>query len=214
MILVCLMLFFLIILHEKGLKPHKCEVCGQQFRQKCVLKKHAVRHLSSSQFAAVRCQVCGIAFQFASELKRHMVKHERPGEKLFKCDYCEKRLASKSSLKLHTRLHTGERPFKCAYCPKTYATRHEWRGHEMNHTGLKPNKCDICGKTFSIPARLKAHKTVHNVAQTDSNSKAGAELPEDRINKPFKCEKCDRTFALELSLGLHQNMAHPEHSET
>jgi uncharacterized Zn-finger protein len=49
-----------------------------------------------------------------SILNTHQKMHT--GEKLFKCDICDKNFSQALNLNYHQRMHTGEKPFNCDVC--------------------------------------------------------------------------------------------------
>lgn len=80
----------------------------------------------------------------------------------FKCDECGKFLASKSSLLIHSRLHTDEKNFACTFCGKLFRYSTGLRLHtRYQHTNERPYKCDNCEKKFVDITSLKVHMTIH-----------------------------------------------------
>jgi len=49
-----------VTLHS-GIKPHQCDVCGKQFREKGALREHSRIHTGAMPYA---CDYCGKRFRF------------------------------------------------------------------------------------------------------------------------------------------------------
>lgn len=50
---------------HSGLKPHQCDVCGRQFRERGTLKEHHRIHTGAMPFT---CEFCGKCFRFKGVL--------------------------------------------------------------------------------------------------------------------------------------------------
>lgn len=80
----------------------------------------------------------------------------------YKCDECGKCLATKSSLKIHTMMHSDVRNFACNFCGKTFRHSGGLQLHiRYQHTNERPFKCDNCEKKFVDLPSLKVHMTIH-----------------------------------------------------
>ena len=79
----------------------------------------------------------------------------------FQCPRCPSVLYSKGHLKIHMRYHTGERPYKCDFCDKCFAERSTLRKHEATHRD--PDFwCPFCRKGFCREDSLRVHVRYHN----------------------------------------------------
>ena len=107
------------------------------------------------------------------------------GERLYKCDACNRVFASKASLVVHERKHTGSRPYRCVTCDKTFTRSGTLLVHMRKHTGERPYKCVTCGKTFTRNGNLLVHMRAH------------------MGERPYRCVTCDKTFTQKSSLVVH-----------
>lgn len=126
-----------------------------------------------------------------SELSLSYTIDEKPEEKQFKCDLCDKSFVRNQSLKKHMLIHSGvklERPkkFKCDLCDKSFSDSSKLTIHKVSHTGEKPFKCELCNKGFVSNSGLKLHKFTHS------------------DDKPFKCDLCDKKFSGKSKLATHK----------
>ncbi|XP_053962410.1 transcription factor Ouib-like [Anastrepha ludens] len=146
-----------------------CEICGNIYTKRSLLKMHMRRHMSEKPF---ECEICGKTFACPSEIGRHMRVHT--GEKPYVCKYCGRTFADRSTNIKHERIHTNERPFTCQTCGKSFTYSNVLKNHMLTHTGEKPFPCTPCNKTFSRKHQLDQHiatithqQTVRNLAAAD-----------------------------------------------
>ena len=84
--------------HSKihGNREYKCEICGSEFFQKIILKRHMYTHQPNKPH---ECDQCTMSFHCNSDLETHRIIHL--GEMPFDCDKCGKKFAAKSSKRMH-----------------------------------------------------------------------------------------------------------------
>jgi KRAB domain-containing zinc finger protein len=113
-------------------------------------------------------------------------KHTKnTGEKLYKCDECNRLFGRKDHLKRHYLVHTGEKPYKCDICNKLFSQNGTLKAHYRVHTGEKPYSCNVCNRRFGESVNLKNHYRVHT--------------EEGR----YKCDICSKAFTMRVSLKTH-----------
>ncbi|XP_069364283.1 uncharacterized protein [Maniola hyperantus] len=108
--------------------------------------------------ANVLCELCGRKFHAAAKLRDHM--HVHTGQKMYKCDICPKRFASKFLSKAHMLTCHGDNPlrFPCGVCHKEFKYDSNRRRHMLSHQDTRPlYKCDICDKTFTTLSGRDQH---------------------------------------------------------
>ncbi|XP_037935719.1 zinc finger protein 595-like [Teleopsis dalmanni] len=138
---------------HKGLT---CEVCGRKFTQVGNLQLHLKRHTGVKEF---KCEECGKMFFTEHERNNHMVMHTQHFPSI--CEICGKPCRD-GKLKSHMRRHTGERPAKCEVCGKCFFDTHDLNVHATSHSDERPFPCDICGSAFRHKKALRVHKKIHN----------------------------------------------------
>ncbi|XP_034838867.1 PR domain zinc finger protein 5-like isoform X2 [Maniola hyperantus] len=116
------------------------------------------------------CEQCGKGFPSPWLLRKHSQVHT--GEKMFKCEICDKGFMHKTTLKDHVlNTHSDNPPrFPCGVCHKEFSFAANRRRHMSIHEDTK-YKCDICDKTFaSRPGRDQHVSHVHlNVPRPKRN---------------------------------------------
>ncbi|KAJ8278504.1 hypothetical protein GJAV_G00088350, partial [Gymnothorax javanicus] len=131
-----------------------------------------------------KCDQCEKSFIYQSSFKYHQRIHS--GEKPYKCDQCEECFSWSSQLKSHKSIHTGEKAYKCDQCEKSFVMKSKLKYHQSIHTGEKPYKCDQCEKSFSWKCQLKSHQSIHTV------------------EKHYKCDQCQKSFSWKCQIKSHK----------
>lgn len=110
-------------------------------------------------------------------------------QKPFKCEVCDKILATNRTLIAHRRIHTGVRPHNCHLCPKTFRISIGLRRHiRETHLQIRKYQCDICDRRFTNQRNVNEHRRLHT---------------EER---PYKCETCNKLFKQQASLFIHRRI--------
>ena len=157
-----------------------------------------------------------MAFNQPGIKARHMETHNRdPDKAAFHCIICDRKFYTKSSLQVHTRVHTGDRPYKCEFCGKDFSHLSHIYRHRRLHTGDKPYRCIVCKSTFARADELQDHRRTHAVFETykceickvtftklaDLENHRYSHLTNSQGN--FKCGSCSANFENETSLKNH-----------
>jgi len=93
--------------------------------------------------------MCNKAFITAEILCVH--KGDK-GERLFRCEICNKAFAQAVHIRTNKIIHTDQRPFNCEICDKAFSTAGNLCKHKISHTGERLFRCEICDKAFAQAA--------------------------------------------------------------
>ncbi|XP_049299912.1 zinc finger protein 311-like [Anopheles funestus] len=167
-----------------NLLPYHCTSCTHEeviVRTLSLLNKHHLMHQKP-----INCRFCDKCFTTYGSRRLHEdLKHDK-NNVTFRCDVCQKELASKRSLQYHRKHHESPDSLRCKVCLRTLSSAYEVKLHMRTHTGEKPNKCIFCGVSFNRKSNLTEH-----VRRCHSQE------------RPFVCEVCDKRFGNKLALKKH-----------
>ena len=132
----------------------------------------------------------------------------------FKCDICDKFLASKDSLKRHKEIHSeGHKDkFTCNVCDNKFSSQGNLTKHKKLHTGenlLKEQQmyyCDFCEYSSSRSGNLERHKKIHTAQHLPKEEKSKGE-------KKFSCHLCGFATLYAYNLKVHANIHNKEPSD-
>ena len=149
-----------LVVEHQSLKS-VCDICGEIVKG---LKRH--KQVVHEKIYKYYCHLCGKPTNDKDNLNSHMINVHGIGEKLFKCDQCDKSFADKKTLKHHYESHHARKTlYHCEHCPKTFWMKSYLSTHVRNvHDKVKPNICDICHEGFFYKRDLVSHKKqIHNI---------------------------------------------------
>ena len=145
----------IIKIHKPNEAKHKCDFCDYRGVHPRDIRYHLDRVHKKTTFD---CDQCDSKFAYEHYLKKHMkFLHENKGE----CPVCNKVVVA---LKEHMkRLHDNERPkFKCDVCQKELATQIVLDQHKRTHDpNREKHTCDHCGNEFVEKMNLRRHLEIH-----------------------------------------------------
>ncbi|KAF2347242.1 Zinc finger C2H2-type [Trinorchestia longiramus] len=152
--LTCLKLHNLA--HKKPERlQHKCEVCGQLYVYRSLLKRHMETH--SATEPKYSCQVCMQKFIWKSSMVSHYKTHV---PKKYECKLCPLSFHSEVKLAAHLKKHSNPKPHSCTLCLKKFAFRyllnkHIRRGHgHRNFYRVKAKKAVVDRVEINLPPSL------------------------------------------------------------
>ncbi|GJQ84060.1 hypothetical protein Trydic_g10520 [Trypoxylus dichotomus] len=168
------------LIKHTGERKFPCEICGTAFKGKYNLRKHNRRyHSGPNETTATpkKCTKCDFTSNSDGLLRVHMRhEHRRLKKEIYDCQYCQKRFANSSMLKIHMVVHTGTKKFECEICNKKFSQKPHLQSHLLVHTGEKPYKCKYCPKQFAHLSTLVVHERIHT-GET-----------------PYVCQFCDKGY--------------------
>ncbi|XP_069673071.1 zinc finger protein 436-like isoform X23 [Periplaneta americana] len=162
-----------------GENIHASEECEKQ--SKVIGGKYKV--------CTVSCVVDRISKSISGSenLEKRMKLADIADRPIYKCKICERKLSTKSNLKIHMRIHSDERPYTCHVCGKQFRTPKGLNRHVKEvHDCIKEHNCDICGRSFASKATRDDHRRIHTG------------------ERPYVCDKCGKTFKTKASLYIHK----------
>lgn len=168
---------------HKGTNVLLCELCGQHFKHKNLLRLHVK---SVHENASFLCPDCGDKFESQSKLKTHQ-KAEHLVEKKYKCLVCTQTFQSHYKRSRHMATeHENRQVIKCLQCPKTFIFRSMMMTHLRDtHLKLREHVCSVCGWRAFNSNRLKNHMFKHSGERN------------------FKCEACGKAFSTKKIMKAH-----------
>ena len=131
-----------------------CPLSTNAFNQKSQLAALTQIHLAKM----FPCGSCQKVFTH----REHFDVRRRSGEKLFKCELCDKSYTKLGSFNRHLEIHSAEKQFSCKFCDKMFSRRSAMLEHLRTHTGEKPYKCKTCRHSFHSQSNLARHEKWHN----------------------------------------------------
>lgn len=181
-----------LLTHETNRPIYICDVCGQQFKTKTILLKHANVHKETVDYP---CKFCDTAYRTPDGLKIHMIEVHMSEEQIKSC---------------------GLEIFKCEICDKVMARKQHYDRHKAQHLGLKKYKCEECNMSFYTQYHLNRHHKLHHDQSKFANQRSmlqqqqeeGKEQIEEIITETIVEENVDNAETIQyigtLEDGNHQ----------
>ncbi|XP_047985551.1 zinc finger protein 19-like [Leguminivora glycinivorella] len=113
----------------------RCKQCGECFKERFQLYRHARGHIMKAQERA--CDICGHRFIGDDALAKHKLEeHNKSDKTMYRCKVCGITSSNHKEIYTHILGHTA----------KTEPTRH---------------LCESCGRSFSTHTSLARHAVIH-----------------------------------------------------
>ncbi|XP_047026387.1 zinc finger protein 585A-like [Helicoverpa armigera] len=141
---------------------YRCKGCGDTFRERFQLYKHAKEHIIKSEERV--CDICGHTFPGSDALNKHRKEeHEKPENVMYKCKICNITSTDRKEMYLHVKKHTARpEPTRhlCESCGRSFTTRTSLLRHSLLHSSDK-TVCHICQKQLMDTKLLEHHLMEH-----------------------------------------------------
>lgn len=211
-----------------------CSICRGVFKKQFDLYLHLRSHTGEKPF---QCIVCGRTFSHKSNLKKHMATHRVWPDGLSKtlpppalrgvgsdlgysCPYCQKRLNTYVTLKVHLKEHGHQKVYKCIQkkCLAMFVDLDSLISHiNINHP-VTEYHCHICSLKFFSLSEMSNHHKSHHPSASKSNQVTKHTCmycnvtfkKHDRLEHHLatashinNCSHCNKTFVSERALRRH-----------
>ncbi|XP_046469545.1 zinc finger protein 676 [Neodiprion pinetum] len=213
-----------------GEKKYSCTVCKKWFFRPDSLKKHAEKHghglldnlmydnkLFDSDDEPIPKRKRKPATDNGESTRKEGSEEDGGGE--YKCQHCDKIMATKKGLRRHVSMHKPKaEPATCEICEKVCASQARLALHQKTHNKPKekvPREylCHICSKVYPSNSSLTYHVRTHtgvkphvckicNSGFTTTTSLAN-HLRIHTGDKPFVCHVCSAAFAVSSAFRRH-----------
>ena len=129
-------------------------------------------------------------FKTLGGCKNHQLRyHAREEQKIFLCQFCDKKFASNQLRNKHQNLlHTKRYP--CEVCQKVFSEKTRLIIHARTHSGERPYVCEDCGFSCSQKDNLRLHKEFRHPVSGQQEKK-------------FTCDICSASFLTNSNLRRH-----------
>ncbi|XP_043496941.1 zinc finger protein 260-like [Polistes fuscatus] len=211
-----------------GDKKYSCTVCKKWFFRPDTLKKHAEKHghglldnlvddnkLFDSDDDAFPNDTTNTLPENET-IKKEDSEEDGSGE--YKCQHCDKIMATKKGLRRHVSMHKPKaEPVTCEICKKVCASQARLVLHQRTH---KPKEkvpreylCHICSKVYPSNSSLTYHMRTHSgvkphVCKTCNSGFTTTTSLANHIrihtgDKPYVCHVCSAAFAVSSAFRRH-----------
>ena len=194
-----------VIVHNAGMKPYACPVCGLRFHLLHNMKRHLVTHEESGDIEvgtadglleAVEATATKVPNNNSGGVTTNASGH-------MKCNMCNKWFSEQSALKKHMEIHSAKRPYACPLCGWRFKQMHNMKRHLLTHSGAKPYSCDFCDKSYTDNYSLKQH--VAKIHPDIASSLPHMMITPRNKNKPMAAPQAKVHFLLSHSLTKTEN---------
>ena len=151
-----------MLVHNAGMKPYACPICGLRFHLIHNMKRHLLTHEESGDIeqgtaAGLLEAVEATATKAQSSADQASGAVTTNANGYMKCNLCKKWFSEDAALRRHMEVHSEKRPHACPICGWRFKQMHNMKRHLMTHSGAKPYSCDFCDKSYTDNYSLKQH---------------------------------------------------------
>ncbi|KAL7307081.1 hypothetical protein TKK_0000818 [Trichogramma kaykai] len=202
-----------------GERKYSCTVCKKWFFRADTLKKHAERHGHGLLDNLADENELYQSDEDSDEMKsRKCTIGDENAQGEYKCQHCEKIMATKKGLRRHVAMHKPKpEPAVCEVCSRVCASRARLLLHLRTHKPKdKPAReylCHICSKVYPSNSSLTYHMRTHSGVKPHVCKTCGSGFTTTtslanhmRIHtgdRPFVCHVCSAAFAVSSAFKRH-----------
>eukprot|EP00092_Neocalanus_flemingeri_P013784 GFUD01014867.1.p1 GENE.GFUD01014867.1~~GFUD01014867.1.p1 ORF type:complete len:864 (+),score=225.34 GFUD01014867.1:100-2691(+) len=188
-----------MLVHNAGMKPFACPVCGWRFHLLHNMKRHLVTHEESGDIEVGTADELLEAVEATATKQPSMTSPGGQGSITANVDGMISPISATSSLDHHEQAGVSVNSaghMKCNLCNKWFTEAVALSRHMEVHSTDRPFSCPICGWRFKQMHNMKRHMLTHSGA------------------KPYSCDFCDKSYTDNYSLKQHVAKVHPDVAST
>jgi len=188
-----------MLVHNAGMKPFACPVCGWRFHLLHNMKRHLLTHEDSGDIEVGTADELLEAVEATATKQPSMMSPSRPGTVTANVDGVISPISATSSLDPPDQVGVSVNSaghMKCNLCNKWFTEAVALSRHMEVHSADRPYSCPICGWRFKQMHNMKRHMLTHSGA------------------KPYSCDFCDKSYTDNYSLKQHVAKVHPDVAST
>eukprot|EP00090_Calanus_glacialis_P005529 TRINITY_DN14286_c0_g1_i1.p1 TRINITY_DN14286_c0_g1~~TRINITY_DN14286_c0_g1_i1.p1 ORF type:complete len:860 (-),score=202.55 TRINITY_DN14286_c0_g1_i1:162-2741(-) len=188
-----------LLVHNAGMKPFACPVCGWRFHLLHNMKRHLVTHEESGDIEVGTADELLEAVEATATKQPAMISPTGQGAIPANVDGMISPMSAASSLEQSEQAGVSVNSaghMKCNLCNKWFTEAIALSRHMEVHSADRPFSCPICGWRFKQMHNMKRHMLTHSGA------------------KPYSCDFCDKSYTDNYSLKQHVAKVHPDVAST
>lgn len=188
-----------MLVHNAGMKPYACPVCGWRFHLLHNMKRHLVTHEESGDIEVGTADELLEAVEATATKQPTMISPNNQGSISANVDGMISPISATSSLDQSEQSGVSVNSaghMKCNICNKWFTEAVALTRHMEVHSADRPFSCPICGWRFKQMHNMKRHMLTHSGA------------------KPYSCDFCDKSYTDNYSLKQHVAKVHPDVAST
>ncbi|CAH8441840.1 unnamed protein product [Schistosoma turkestanicum] len=156
---------------HSGIRPYECDKCHRRFMKHSQLRQHKFQ-----------VHELNIPKQLITSKKKALMKHA------LICHLCGSGFSSRSSLRLHVKLHTGTRGYGCSNCNAVFHNPSHRKRHLLKCKANLPRNNELATSNFS--SALHQNISEHDVMSI-SNLQEGNNYELNKVYHSLKDCICD-----------------------